>query len=152
MMLRLLKVCWVIHPKARILSIVQNELKYKAELTKEYGKTSLIKGNAQRLGQVFINLLLNASQALKEIGKVTIKTYQQDKYVCIDITDTGQGIAEENLKKIFDPFFTTKPVGQGTGLGLSVSYEIIKKHGGDIQVRSKVGEGTTFTVRLPLYE
>ena len=135
-----------------ILSIVQSEIKYKAELIKEYGKTSLVKGSAQRLGQVLINLLLNASQALKQMGKITIKTYEQDKYVCIDIIDTGQGIPEENLKKIFDPFFTTKPVGQGTGLGLSVSYEIIKKHGGDIQVRSKVGEGSTFTVRLPLHE
>jgi len=67
----------------------------------------------------------------------------------VEIADTGQGIPPENLKKIFDPFFTTKPVGQGTGLGLSVSYEIVKKHGGDIQVRSKLGEGTTFTVRLP---
>lgn len=132
-----------------ILSIVQSEIKYKAELSKEYTDTPLIKGNAQRLGQVFINLLVNASQSIEEKGKITIKTYRQDKFVCIDVVDTGKGISPENMKKIFDPFFTTKPVGQGTGLGLSVSYEIVKKHGGEIKVQSKVGEGTTFTVKVP---
>jgi len=133
-----------------ILTIVESELKYKGDLVKEYGITPLIKGNIQRLGQVLINLLLNAAQAIKEKGIIAIKTYTQDKNVCIDISDTGEGIPIENLKKIFDPFFTTKPVGKGTGLGLSVSYEIIKKHGGEIKVRSKLGEGTTFTVMLPI--
>ncbi len=135
-----------------ILSIVQNELKYKGELVKDYGKTSFIRGNIQRLGQVLINLLLNAAQAIPERGIITIKTYRQDGYVCIDVSDTGEGIPEKNLKKIFDPFFTTKPVGKGTGLGLSVSYEIVKKHGGDIKVQSKEGVGTTFTVMLPMME
>ncbi len=135
-----------------ILSIVQNELKYKAELIKEYGDTVLVKGSPQRLGQVFVNLLVNASQAIEEKGKITIKTYRRNKYVCVDVTDTGRGIPPDNLKKIFDPFFTTKPVGQGTGLGLSVSYEIVKKHGGEIKVTSKEGEGTTFTVMLPIEE
>lgn len=133
-----------------ILSIVQSELKYKAELIKDYGDTPIFHCNPQRLGQVFINLLVNAAQAIDEKGKIIIKTYTQDQHVCIDITDAGKGIPEENLKKIFDPFFTTKPVGQGTGLGLSVSYEIIKKHGGEIKVKSKIGEGTTFTVMLPV--
>ena len=81
-----------------------------------------------------------------------IKTYLKDKYVCVDIIDTGKGIPEENLKKIFDPFFTTKPVGQGTGLGLSVSYEIIKRYEGRIEVASKLGKGTTFTVMLPTFQ
>jgi two-component system NtrC family sensor kinase len=133
-----------------ILSIVHSELKYKGELLKEYGATPLVRGNVQRLGQVFINLLVNAAQAIEEKGRIVIKTYCQDGYVCLDVSDTGRGISDENLKRIFDPFFTTKPVGQGTGLGLSVSNEIIKKHGGDIHVRSKAGEGTTFTVMLPL--
>jgi signal transduction histidine kinase len=133
-----------------ILSIVQSEIKYKAELIKEYGNTPLIKGSAQRLGQVFINLLVNASHAIEDRGKIIIKTYQKDQYVCINVTDTGKGIASEDMKKIFDPFFTTKPVGQGTGLGLSVSYEIVKKHGGEIRVESKIGEGTTFMVMLPI--
>jgi signal transduction histidine kinase len=132
-----------------ILSIVQNELKYKAELIREYGDHLLLKCNPPRLGQIFINLLVNAAQAIEEKGKIIIKTYRQDKYVCVDIIDTGKGIPPENLSKIFDPFFTTKPVGQGTGLGLSVSLEIAKKHRGEIKVKSKVGEGTTFTVMLP---
>lgn len=133
-----------------ILSIVQNEIKYKAELSKEYGDTPLIKCSPQRLGQVFINLLVNASQAMEDRGKISIKTYRENGSVCIDVADTGKGISEEHLKKVFDPFFTTKPVGQGTGLGLSVSYEIIKKHGGEMKVQSRIGEGTTFTVMLPI--
>jgi len=132
-----------------ILSIVQSELKYKVVLTKEYGQTPLIKCNPERIGQVLINLLINASQAITDKGEIKIKTYSQEGYLIVDIADTGRGIPPENLKKIFDPFFTTKPVGQGTGLGLSVSYEIVKKHQGDIAVKSKVGEGSTFTVRLP---
>lgn len=132
-----------------VLSIVQNEIKYKAELSREYADTPPVRCNAQRLGQVFINLLVNASQAMKKKGEIIVRTGLQGESVRIDVIDTGEGIAEGNLRKIFDPFFTTKPVGQGTGLGLSISYEIIKKHGGEILVQSKVGEGTTFTVILP---
>lgn len=132
-----------------ILSIVNNELKYKAALNKYYGKTSAISCDIHKIGQVLINILVNAAQAIEGSGTISIKTYQQDKYVCVDIADTGKGIPPENIKKIFDPFFTTKPVGQGTGLGLSISYEIIKNHGGKIDVQSKVGEGTTFTIFLP---
>lgn len=133
-----------------ILNIVQSEIKYKAELVKEYGETGTLQGNAQRLGQVFINLLINATQAMQEKGKITIKTYRENGCIGIDVSDTGKGISEENLTRIFDPFFTTKPVGQGTGLGLSVSYEIVKKHGGEMKVYSKVGRGTTFTIKLPV--
>jgi two-component system NtrC family sensor kinase len=133
-----------------ILSFINSEITIKADLIKDYGNTSLVQCSQQRLGQVFINLLVNAAQAITGRGTITVKTYDQDRWVCVDITDTGKGISEENIKKIFDPFFTTKAVGQGTGLGLSVSYEIIKKQGGEIKVRSKVGEGTTFTVILPM--
>ena len=133
-----------------ILTIVQNEIKYKAKLEKNYGDTPLIECNPQRLGQVFINLLVNALHAIEGTGTITINTYKQDEFVCVDVRDTGKGIPPENLNKIFDPFFTTKPAGQGTGLGLSVSYEIIKKHSGRMTVRSTVGEGTTFTVMLPI--
>lgn len=133
-----------------ILSIVYNEIKYKAELKKNYGDTPLVKCNTQRMGQVFINLLVNAVQAIEEKGTIEITTYRQDKYVCIDISDTGKGIPQQNMEKIFEPFFTTKPIGQGTGLGLSVSYEIMKKHKGEIQVKSKSGRGTVFTIMLPL--
>ena len=110
----------------------------------------MVKGSSQRLGQVFINLLVNASQAIAQKGTIEVKTYQEGNYLCIDVKDTGKGIPPEDLKRIFDAFFTTKPVGQGTGLGLSLSYEIIKQHGGDIKVSSEVGVGTTFTIMLPL--
>jgi len=133
-----------------ILNIVHNELKYKAELIKEYGNTPLVLCDSQKIGQVLINLLVNASQSIEKKGKIKIKTYQEGAYLVVSVIDTGKGILPDDLKKIFDPFFTTKPVGQGTGLGLSVSYEIVKKHGGDIQVASIVGEGSVFTVRLPL--
>ncbi|GEM_PF-578729 len=133
-----------------VLNIVNNEIKYKAELVKDYGDTPLIKGNPPRLGQVFMNLLVNAAQAIEQRGTISIKTYQRDGHLCVDITDTGKGIPEENIARIFEPFFTTKPVGEGTGLGLSVSHEIVKKHGGKIEVKSQVGAGTTFTVMLPV--
>lgn len=132
------------------LNMVYNELKYKVELKKSYTDTPLIQCNAQRIGQVFINLFLNAAQAIKEKGTIEIKTYVHGKYVCVDVIDSGKGIPPEDLTKIFDPFFTTKPVGQGTGLGLSVSHEFVKKHGGEIEVQSKVEAGTTFTVKLPV--
>lgn len=133
-----------------VLGIVHNELKYKAEVTKEYGNTPMIKCNTQRIGQVFINLLVNAAQAIKEKGTIHVRTFNNGKNIGIEVKDSGMGIPPENLSKIFDAFFTTKPVGQGTGLGLSLSYDIIKKHGGDIKVRSKLGEGTVFTVILPI--
>lgn len=98
-----------------------------------------------------MNLVLNAVQAMgPERGTITLGTVHQGAWVCIDVADTGAGIAPENIKKIFDPFFTTKPVGQGTGLGLSLSYGIVKKHGGEISVSSQVGVGTTFRVQLPV--
>jgi len=133
-----------------VLSIVHNELKYKAEIKKEYAETPQIKCHAQKLGQVFINLLVNASHAIEEKGIITIKTYQEKENVCIEVSDTGKGIAEEDFSKIFDPFFTTKQIGSGTGLGLSISYEIIKKHGGEMMVKSELNEGTTFKVQLPI--
>ena len=133
-----------------ILNIVHNELKYKAKLEKNYDDTPPVRCNPRRLGQVFLNLTVNALQAIEGSGTIGIKTYKQGEFVCVDVRDTGKGIPEENLSKIFDPFFTTKPVGQGTGLGLSVSYEIVKKHGGAITVQSKVGVGTTMTVMLPI--
>jgi signal transduction histidine kinase len=133
-----------------VLNIVHSEIKYKAKLEKNYGDTPLIECNPQRLGQVFINMIINALHAIDGTGTIAIKTYRQDESVCVDVHDTGKGIPPENLNKIFDPFFTTKPIGQGTGLGLSVSHEIIKKHNGSMTVRSKVGEGTTFTVMLPI--
>ncbi|HET9113681.1 MAG TPA: ATP-binding protein, partial [Burkholderiales bacterium] len=103
------------------------------------------------LNQVFMNLLVNAAHAIEERGIITVRTGKyDDNEIWIEISDTGTGIAPENLKRIFDPFFTTKPIGKGTGLGLSLSYGIIRKHHGRIEVSSKVGAGTTFKVSLPV--
>jgi two-component system NtrC family sensor kinase len=104
-----------------------------------------------QIGQVVLNILLNAIHAITPPGKIEVSTRTNEKNVEIVFFDTGKGISEEHIRKIFDPFFTTKDVSKGTGLGLAVSYGIIKKHGGDIDVASKEGQGTTFTVRLPIY-
>ncbi|MFH1674651.1 MAG: ATP-binding protein [Pseudomonadota bacterium] len=131
------------------LKIVWNELKYKCEVKKELGELPLIPCYLGQLNQVFMNLLVNAAQAIRERGEITIRTETVDGEVVIKITDTGEGIPPERLSKVFDPFFTTKPVGEGTGLGLAISYGIVEKHNGTIEVESELGKGTTFTLRLP---
>jgi two-component system, NtrC family, sensor kinase len=133
-----------------MLNIVHNEIKYKAELKQDYGNVPLIVCNPQKIGQVFVNILMNAAQAIKDKGTIVVKTYIKGEYVGVDITDTGCGIAPDNITKIFDPLFTTKAPGAGVGLGLSISYDIVRKHHGTISFNSKLGEGTTFTVMLPL--
>jgi signal transduction histidine kinase len=132
------------------LNIVANELKYKATVEKHYGKLPEIKCLASQLNQVFMNLLVNAAQAIKNRGVITIATGSNDGWVWIKISDNGSGIPPQNLKRIFEPFFTTKPVGSGTGLGLSLSYSIVNKHGGRIDVASKPDVGTVFTIKLPV--
>ncbi|MEQ8172898.1 MAG: ATP-binding protein, partial [Candidatus Eremiobacterota bacterium] len=134
----------------RTLNIVWNEIKYKAKVIKEYGNIPDIACYPQQLTQVFMNLLVNASQAIEKDGEIFIKTWYDSDSVCTSIRDTGYGIKEENLNKIFEPFFTTKEVGQGTGLGLSIIYDIIKKHNGDITVESTEGKGTVFIVKIPV--
>jgi len=99
---------------------------------------------------VFMNLFLNAKDAMPDGGQLTVRSYRQDSRLVIEVHDTGQGIAPEDVKRIYDPFFTTKDVGKGTGLGLSVSYGIIQEHSGQISVESQPGKGTTFTLQLPL--
>ena len=131
------------------LRVVWNELKYKAEVVKEFAGIPPILCYPFQLNQVFMNLLVNASHALVDKGKITIRTGCDDDQVWVQVQDSGKGIAPENLSRIFDPFFTTKPVGKGTGLGLSLSYDIVKKHGGHIDVKSVVDQGTTMTVFLP---
>ncbi len=131
------------------LNIVSNELKYKATIEKQYGVLPPIKCLASQLNQVFMNLLVNAGHAIKERGTIRISTGAADGWVWVEVADTGGGIAPEHLNRIFEPFFTTKPVGSGTGLGLSLSYGIVNKHGGKIEVVSELGKGTRFTVRLP---
>ncbi|MFH1999600.1 MAG: ATP-binding protein [Planctomycetota bacterium] len=139
------------------LNVVWNELKYKCIVETHYGDLPLVNCDPCALNQVFMNLLVNAAQAIEEQGSVTISTRHVRQaregmleYVEIIIADTGSGIPEENLDRIFDAFFTTKEVGKGTGLGLSISYDIIKKHHGEIAVKSEKGVGTEFTIRLPV--
>ncbi|MFA6003526.1 MAG: ATP-binding protein [Elusimicrobiota bacterium] len=133
----------------QILNIASNAIKRKAEIHKDYAPTPPVKGDPQKLGQVFMNILINAAQAIKETGTITISTRSDEKQVYIRIKDTGNGIPASILGKIFDPFFTTKPIGEGMGLGLSISYDIIKKMGGSIVARSTVGQGCEFTIALP---
>ncbi|MBD9355406.1 ATP-binding protein [Methylomonas albis] len=131
------------------LNVVWNEIKYKAEVVKEYGGIPEINCIASQLNQVFMNLLINAVQAIESHGRITIRTGHDKNSVWVEVEDTGKGIKPEQLGKIFDPFFTTKSVGMGTGLGLSLSYGIVKKHNGCIEVKSELGKGTIFRVLLP---
>ncbi len=133
------------------VNIVYNELKYKADIVKEYGALPEVECLASQLNQVFVNLLMNAAHAIEgPRGTITIRTGVEGDDAWVEVSDTGQGIAAENLGRIFEPFFTTKPVGKGTGLGLSLSYGIVQRHGGRIDVSSEVGVGTTFRVVVPL--
>ncbi|KGU95756.1 his Kinase A domain protein [Burkholderia pseudomallei MSHR4377] len=132
------------------LNVVHNELKYKADIVREYGVLPLVECNAAQLSQVFMNLLVNAAQSIGTHGTITIRTTHDGDTVSISIADTGAGIPEDAIGRIFDPFFTTKPVGQGTGLGLSISHGIVEHHGGRIDVESHVGRGSTLTVTLPV--
>lgn len=132
------------------LNIVNNEIKYKASVVKQYGDLPVVKCIASQLNQVFMNLLVNAAHAIKERGVITICTGAENGWVWIKISDTGAGIRPENLNRIFEPFFTTKPVGSGTGLGLSLSYGIVTTHRGRIEVASELDQGTSFTIHLPI--
>jgi two-component system, NtrC family, sensor kinase len=132
------------------LNVVANEIKYKADVVREYGNLPLIDGLPFQLNQVFLNLLVNAAQAIAERGTITLRTACEGDWVYVAVTDTGSGMTPETRDHIFEPFFTTKPVGKGTGLGLSVAYGIIEKHGGRVDVSSEPGKGTTFTVWLPV--
>jgi two-component system NtrC family sensor kinase len=131
------------------LTLVHHEIKHNIEVVRDYGDVPPISVYPSRLNQVILNLLNNARQAIPGKGTITLKTRLEDGWVAIAVTDDGVGIPAENLKRIFDPGFTTKGVGVGTGLGLSICYQIIQDHRGRIDVESKVGAGTTFTIRIP---
>jgi signal transduction histidine kinase len=133
------------------LNIVWNELKYKCKVVKEYGDIPHVYCLISQINQVFMNLLVNASHAIETQGTITIRTRQTDEnWVCVEVGDTGKGIAPEHITRIFEPFFTTKPVGMGTGLGLSLSYGIVQRHGGRIEVDSQIGIGSNFRLLLPI--
>ncbi len=131
------------------LTICYNELKYVAEIRKEYEPGPEILCHPGQLNQVFLNLLVNAAQSMTAPGEIVLRCRHDDLFVYASVSDTGNGIPESVLARIFDPFFTTKEVGKGTGLGLSISNEIIKRHRGEILVNSVPGSGTTFTIKLP---
>ncbi len=132
------------------VNIVRNELKYVAQLDLLLGEIPMVFCNPQQINQVITNLLVNAAQAIEGHGSITVTTFQEGEQVVLTVADTGKGMPEDVRKRIFEPFFTTKPVGQGTGLGLTISYDMVKKNGGDISVESEPGRGTSFTVRLPV--
>jgi two-component system NtrC family sensor kinase len=132
------------------LNIVSNDVRFKADIVRELGDIPAVECLPFQINQVFLNILLNAAQSITGRGTITLRSGRVTDEVWISITDTGQGIPPERMARIFDPFYTTKPVGQGTGLGLSVSYGIVKKHGGRIDVQSQTGAGATFTIRLPI--
>lgn len=132
------------------LKIVNSQFKSNTELLKDYEQDiPPLYCMGLQLNQVFMNILLNAGQAVEEGGKIYIKVFSEGDWQKISIRDTGKGIEPDHLSKIFDPFFTTRPVGSGTGLGLSLSYSIVKNHGGNIEVKSELGKGTEIIVSLP---
>ncbi len=135
------------------LNIANNEIKYRATIVRDYGTIPEVDCLPSQINQVFLNLLVNAAQAIpeNEHGRITVRTVRSGDEVWIDVTDSGCGIIEENLSRIFEPFFTTKPVGRGTGLGLSLSHSIVQRHHGRLEVRSEEGRGTTFRVVLPIH-
>ena len=131
------------------LNIVHNEIKYKATVVRELQPLPDVPCRPSQINQVFMNLLVNAAQAIPERGSITLRSGHDEDQVWIEVGDDGCGMTEQVCRRIFEPFFTTKPVGKGTGLGLSLSYSIVRKHGGRIDVQSRPGSGTTFRVSLP---
>jgi len=135
------------------LNVVANEVKYKADVVKEYGELPDVECLPSQINQVVMNLVVNAAQAMGDArGRILIRTgvAADRENVWVEVADTGSGMSPDTLKRIFEPFFTTKPVGKGTGLGLSLSYGIVQKHNGRIDVDSVPGQGTTFRVTLPV--
>ena len=132
------------------IKITWNKLKYKAEINKSYGEIPHCECNLQQLEQVFINLLTNAADAIEKHGEIKVATYSDNDFIYVKIEDSGSGIEKEKLKKIFDPFYTTKDIGEGSGLGLSISHGIIERHQGELTVESTPGKGSVFTIKLPL--
>jgi two-component system NtrC family sensor kinase len=135
------------------LNVVNNEVKYKADIVKDYGDLPQVQCIQSQINQVVMNLVVNAAHAMDGArGIISIRTGVEGDFVWFEVADTGSGIPKDVLPRIFDPFYTTKPVGKGTGLGLSLSYGLVKKHHGTISVQSEIGKGSTFRVTLPVIQ
>jgi len=132
------------------LNVVNNEIKYKAEVRRSYGQLPPVRCLAAQLNQVFMNFIVNAAHAIESNGVITLSTGRSGDWVWIEVADTGCGMSAEVQKRIFEPFYTTKPVGKGTGLGLSLSFSIVQKHKGQIKVHSEPGKGSAFRVWIPI--
>jgi signal transduction histidine kinase len=132
------------------LMLLSHHLKRGVTVTRDYQDTPPITANPGELSQVFLNIILNALQAMSERKELLLATRHEDGQVRVSIRDTGSGIRPEDLEHLFEPFFTTKDVGEGTGLGLSIAYGIVKAHAGEIKVTSEVGQGTTVEINLPV--
>jgi CheY-like chemotaxis protein len=135
------------------INMAFNEIRHRAQLERSYAGVPLVHGNERRLGQVFLNLLVNAAHAIEvgrfESNRIRVSISSAGRRVLVRVADSGRGIATEHLDRIFDPFFTTKAVGEGTGLGLSICHAIVTGMGGDISVTSQPGQDTVFTLSLP---
>ncbi|MEW6325563.1 MAG: ATP-binding protein, partial [Nitrospirota bacterium] len=140
------------HSLDATVSLLRHELGDRITVEKAYGEIGQVEVDPAQINQVLLNLLHNALQAIDGYGTITIRTWRERDRVFVAVRDTGKGIDPEHLPRIFEPFFTTKPVGQGTGLGLSVSHRIISEHGGQISVTSDVGRGTEFVIELPAHQ
>jgi len=134
------------------LTLVANELKYKVDIVKSLHANQQVMGFPQKLLQVFINMLVNASHAIENTGQISITSNMNNDEITIEFEDNGSGISQSHLKTIFDPFFTTKPVGKGTGLGLHIVRSIIDEHDGHIEVSSRLGKGSKFSIHLPVHQ
>ncbi len=132
-----------------VLTLLAHKLKHGIEVRRQYRLAEHVRCSPGQINQVFMNLLMNAAQAIPQKGVIDIRTYVQDGFAVVEIADDGKGIPEEDLERIFDPGFTTQGVGVGTGLGLPVAYRVVMEHGGRIEVSSKLGKGSTFRVVLP---
>jgi len=140
----------VIECLTNTLKLANNQIKFNTTVTEDFGDIPTIQGYPGKLAQVFLNLIVNASQAMEREGGLTVSAHQVGDVVEVSFADTGCGMPADTLVNVFTPFFTTKPPGKGTGLGLSISHGIIQEHSGEIMVRSEPGNGTCFTVRLPI--
>lgn len=132
------------------LTLVHHEIKRRINVLRKYNDIPKCTCFPERLISVFVNILMNASQAIENEGQVTIETLKDGENIKIKFTDTGHGIGPENIPRLFEPGFTTKPSGKGTGIGLTISKRIVDEHGGKIEVESELGKGSTFTVILPI--